>query len=95
MPVAVGCWLGPSPIPIWARRWRSASAVAGPVLAAGLRSACCRSRTQKSTLIDSGDGVAAQLDGFRGSPLLDREALRELMLRFALLLRECPHGGRG
>jgi ATP-grasp domain len=27
---------------------------------------------------------------FRGSPLLDREALRELMLRFALLLRECP-----
>ena len=65
-------------------------ALAGPVLAAGLRSACCRSRTQKPTLIDSGDGVAAQLDGFRGSPLLDREALRELMLRFALLLREVP-----
>ena len=73
----------------------------GPVLAVGfgggraglgrgLRSACCRSRTQKSTLIDLGDGVAAQLDGFRGSPLLDREALRELMLRFALLLREVP-----
>jgi hypothetical protein len=31
-----------------------------------------------------------QLDGFRGSALLDREALRELMLRFALLLRELP-----
>ena len=41
-------------------------------------------------LIDSAEGVATQLDGFRGSALLDREALRELMLRFALLLRELP-----
>lgn len=34
--------------------------------------------------------VAMQLDGFRGSPVLDRDALRELLLRFALLLREVP-----
>jgi acetate---CoA ligase (ADP-forming) len=41
-------------------------------------------------LIDSAEGVATELDGFRGSPVLDRQALRELMLRFALLLREVP-----
>jgi acyl-CoA synthetase (NDP forming)/RimJ/RimL family protein N-acetyltransferase len=41
-------------------------------------------------LIDSAKGVATELDGFRGSPALDRQALRELMLRFALLLREVP-----
>jgi acetate---CoA ligase (ADP-forming) len=41
-------------------------------------------------LIDSAGGVATQLDGFRGSAVLDRQALRELMLRFALLLRELP-----
>ena len=41
-------------------------------------------------LIDSAPGVATQLDGFRGSAVLDRQALRELMLRFALLLREVP-----
>ncbi len=41
-------------------------------------------------LIDSAPGVATQLDGFRGSAVLDRQALRELMLRFALLLRELP-----
>ena len=41
-------------------------------------------------LIDSAKGVATELDGFRGSAMLDREALRELMLRFALLLRELP-----
>jgi acyl-CoA synthetase (NDP forming)/GNAT superfamily N-acetyltransferase len=41
-------------------------------------------------LIDSSEGVTAKLDGFRGSALLDREALRELILRFALLLREIP-----
>ena len=35
-------------------------------------------------------GVATQLDGFRGSAVLDQQALRELMLRFALLLRELP-----
>ena len=41
-------------------------------------------------LIDSSGGVAAQLDGFRGAAALDREALRELILRFALLLGEVP-----
>jgi acetate---CoA ligase (ADP-forming) len=41
-------------------------------------------------LIDSSGGVATQLDGFRGAPPLDREALRELILRFALLLGEVP-----
>ncbi len=41
-------------------------------------------------LIDSSAAVATELDGFRGSALLDREALRELILRFALLLREIP-----
>ena len=41
-------------------------------------------------LIDSAEGVAAELDGFRGSALLDREALRELILRFTLLLQEIP-----
>ena len=41
-------------------------------------------------LIDSSEGVSAELDGFRGSALLDRQALRELILRFALLLREVP-----
>ena len=41
-------------------------------------------------LIDSAEGVATELDGFRGSPLLDRAALRELILRFAVLLAEAP-----
>ncbi len=41
-------------------------------------------------LIDSAEGVANQLDGFRGSAVLDRHALRELILRFALLIRDCP-----
>jgi acyl-CoA synthetase (NDP forming) len=41
-------------------------------------------------LIDSAEGVATELEGFRGSAVLDRQALRELMLRFALLLRELP-----
>ena len=41
-------------------------------------------------LIDSSEGVTAELDGFRGSAVLDREALRELIVRFALLLREVP-----
>ena len=41
-------------------------------------------------LIDSSEGVTAELDGFRGSAALDRQALRELILRFALLLREVP-----
>jgi ATP-grasp domain len=41
-------------------------------------------------LIDSAEGVATELDGFRGSAVLDRHALRELILRFSLLLREVP-----
>jgi acetate---CoA ligase (ADP-forming) len=41
-------------------------------------------------LIDSAEGVATELDGFRGSAVLDRQALRELILRFALLLRAVP-----
>ena len=46
--------------------------------------------TEADELIDSSEGVSAELDGFRGSAVLDREALRELILRFALLLREAP-----
>jgi acetate---CoA ligase (ADP-forming) len=41
-------------------------------------------------LIDASESVATQLHGFRGSPPVDREALRELILRFAQLLRELP-----
>ena len=41
-------------------------------------------------LIDACHGVATELDGFRGGAALAREALRELILRFALLLREVP-----
>ena len=74
----------------------------GPVLAVGLggrqaglgRGAAFRllpeTDAEADELIDSADGVATQLDGFRGSALLDRQALRELILRFALLLREAP-----
>ena len=74
----------------------------GPVLAVGFggrraglgRTAAFRllpvTDAETDELIDSAEGVATQLDGFRGSAVLDREALRELMLRFALLLRELP-----
>ena len=41
-------------------------------------------------LIDASRAVTTQLDGSRGLPRLDRHALRELVLRFALLLREAP-----
>jgi len=41
-------------------------------------------------LIDSAKGVAAELNGLRGSAPLDRQALRELILRFTLLLAEVP-----
>ena len=41
-------------------------------------------------LIDSSHGVATQLDGLRGAARLDRATLRELILRFSLLLREVP-----
>ena len=41
-------------------------------------------------LIASCHAVADELDRFRGSAALDRQALRELILRFALLLGEVP-----
>lgn len=41
-------------------------------------------------LIDASEAVTSQLDGSRGLPPLGRDALRELVLRFALLLREAP-----
>jgi acetate---CoA ligase (ADP-forming) len=41
-------------------------------------------------LIDSSEGVATELEGFPGAAPLNREALRELILRFALLLAELP-----
>ncbi|MGO9973061.1 MAG: GNAT family N-acetyltransferase [Solirubrobacteraceae bacterium] len=41
-------------------------------------------------LIDACPIIATQLDGFRGAPALDRAALHELILRFALLLAEVP-----
>src|SRR5450755_2017827 len=74
----------------------------GPVLAVGFggrraglsRTAVFRllpvTDAEADELIDSAEGVANQLDGFRGSAVLDRQALRELMLRFASLLREVP-----
>jgi acyl-CoA synthetase (NDP forming)/RimJ/RimL family protein N-acetyltransferase len=74
----------------------------GPVLAVGFggrwaglgRTAAFRllpvTDAEADELIDSAEGVVTQLDGFRGSAVLDRQALRELMLRFALLLRELP-----
>jgi len=74
----------------------------GPVLAVGFggrraglgRGAAFRllpaTDAEADELIDSAEGVATELDGFRGSAVLDRPALRELMLRFALLLREVP-----
>jgi acetate---CoA ligase (ADP-forming) len=72
----------------------------GQVLAVGLggrqaglgRTAACRltptTDAEADELIDSSEGVATELDGFRGSARLDRQALRDLILRFALLLRE-------
>jgi acyl-CoA synthetase (NDP forming)/RimJ/RimL family protein N-acetyltransferase len=74
----------------------------GPVLAVGFggrragldRTAAFRllpvTDAETDELIDSAEGVATQLDGFRGSAVLDRQSLRELMLRFALLIRELP-----
>jgi len=41
-------------------------------------------------LIDASETLSIQLDGFRGSVPLDRLALQELILRFALLLRAVP-----
>jgi acetate---CoA ligase (ADP-forming) len=74
----------------------------GPVIAVGLggrqaglgRGAAVRllptTDAEADELIDSSKGVATELDGFRGSDVLDRAALRELILRFAPLLREVP-----
>ena len=41
-------------------------------------------------LINASEQVSTQLDGSRGLRRLDQAALRELVLRFALLLRETP-----
>jgi acyl-CoA synthetase (NDP forming)/GNAT superfamily N-acetyltransferase len=41
-------------------------------------------------LFDSSPAVCTELDGFRGGPMLDRPALRELILRFSILLRDLP-----
>ena len=74
----------------------------GPVMAVGLgghqaglgESIACRrlpaTDVEADELIYACRGVATQLDGFRGGARLDRNALRELILRFALLLREVP-----
>ena len=74
----------------------------GPVLAIGLggrraaldRGAAFRllplTDAEADELIDSAQGVATELDGFRGSALLDRAALRELIMRFTLLLLAVP-----
>jgi acetate---CoA ligase (ADP-forming) len=74
----------------------------GPVMAVGLggrqaglgETVGCRlppaTDVEADELIDSCHGVATELDGFRGAAALDRAALRELILRFALLLREVP-----
>ena len=81
----------------------------GPVLAVGA-SADARQGLGRSTafrvlplmdadadadeLIDASRSVAAELDGFRGSEPLDRQSLRELILRLALLLRRVSRVGR-
>jgi acyl-CoA synthetase (NDP forming) len=74
----------------------------GPVTAIGLggrqaglgRTAAFRllpvTDMEAGELIDASESVATQLDGFRGHPPLDRDAVRELILRFSLLLREVP-----
>jgi acyl-CoA synthetase (NDP forming) len=46
--------------------------------------------TEADELIDASEAVTAELDGFRGGPMLNRTALRELILRFALLLGNSP-----
>jgi acyl-CoA synthetase (NDP forming) len=74
----------------------------GPVMALGLggRQAGLAASTafrllpatdvEADELIDGSEAVVAQLGGFRGRPRLDRDALRELILRFAALLRDQP-----
>ena len=41
-------------------------------------------------LVDAAPAVRKQLEGYRGNPPLDREALVELILRFAALVRDVP-----
>jgi acyl-CoA synthetase (NDP forming) len=74
----------------------------GPVMALGLggRQAGLSATTafrllpatdvEADELIDGSESVVAQLGGFRGRPRLDRDALRDLILRFAALLRDHP-----
>jgi acetate---CoA ligase (ADP-forming) len=74
----------------------------GPVIALGLggrqaglgETVACRlppeTDVEADELIDSCHGIAIELDGFRGAAPLDRAALRELILRFALLLAKAP-----
>ncbi len=45
---------------------------------------------QAEELIAASPPLVAQLEGFRGRPRLDHAALRDLLLRFAQLLRCCP-----
>jgi len=74
----------------------------GPVIAVGLGGLQARltetaafrlppaTDAEAEELIDSAKGVAAELNGLRGSAPLDREALRELILRLTLLLAQVP-----
>jgi hypothetical protein len=74
----------------------------GPVMAIGLggrqaglaRTVAFRvlpvTDVEAAELLDASESAATQLNGFRGSPPLDREALRNLILRFAHLPREAP-----
>ncbi|MGZ6620508.1 MAG: bifunctional acetate--CoA ligase family protein/GNAT family N-acetyltransferase [Solirubrobacteraceae bacterium] len=74
----------------------------GPVLAVGLggrqaglgRTTAFRllplTDADADELIDASRSVAAEIDGFRGSEPLDRQSLREVILRFARLLRCVP-----
>jgi len=74
----------------------------GPIMGIGLggrqaglgRSAAFRrlpeTDVEADELIDASKSVATQLGGFRGHPPLDRAAVRELILRFALLILEVP-----
>ncbi|MBV8734039.1 MAG: acetate--CoA ligase family protein, partial [Solirubrobacterales bacterium] len=74
----------------------------GPVMAVGLGgrqaglAAAAAFRVLPSTdveadeLVDASEAVVMQLDGFRSGRPLKRDALRDLLLRFSALLRECP-----
>ena len=49
-----------------------------------------RTDAEADELIDGSEAVAAELDGFRGGSVLDRSALRDLILRLALLFQRVP-----